>query len=89
LCLLPVEMLANQLSQEEIDYGVQLTLIFLRHPPYADGGSDGALAAAAMRTRTHLMARRIGYRRSALCYLSLSRHRPLTPSEKVTFSVHP
>jgi hypothetical protein len=39
--LLPVEMLPNDFAEEEIDYGVQLTLFFLRHSPYRDGGQRG------------------------------------------------
>jgi hypothetical protein len=52
-------MLANDFAEEEIEYGFQLTLFFLRHPPHADGRSDWALAAAAKRTRDRLIARRI------------------------------
>src|SRR5262249_31284850 len=80
-------MLAHGFAEEEIKYGVQLTLFFLRHPPYADGGSDRALTAAAMRMRDHLVARRIGCRSNVLCCFLLSRHGAVTPLRILLFRV--
>jgi len=41
-------MLADNLSEEEIENGLQLTLFFLRHPPRLDGGSMRTIVSASM-----------------------------------------